>query len=129
LPAGYTIGRRYSSKTGQAYIGVRPSDKKVLGLNREIHEQTERRWLGLEPEEMVGRLNRLLRGWASYFCLGTVAAAYRRVTAHACHRLRQWLVRKYKVPGSRWTRFSDHYLHATLGLLRLQRRPPGFSWA
>jgi group II intron reverse transcriptase/maturase len=126
---GYTIGRRYSPKTGQAYIGVRPSDKKILGLNREIHEQTERRWLWLEPEEMVGRLNQLLRGWASYFCLGTVAAAYRRVTAHACHRLRQWLVRKYKVRGSRWTRFSDHYLHGTLGLLRLQRRPPGFSCA
>jgi RNA-directed DNA polymerase len=126
---GYTIGRRYSSKTGQAYIGVRPSDKKILGLNREIHEQTERRWLWLEPEEMVGRLNQLLQGWASYFCLGTVTAAYRRVTAHACHRLRQWLVRKYKVQGSRWPRFSDRYLHTTLGLLRLQRRPPGFSRA
>jgi RNA-directed DNA polymerase len=122
---GYTIGRCYSPKTGRAYIGVRPSDQKIQGLYQEIHELTERRWLWLEPEEMVGRLNRLLRGWADYFCLGTVTAAYRRVTAHACHRLRQWLVRKYKVRGSRWSRFSDHYLHETLGLLRLQRRPPG----
>ena len=76
-----------------------------------------------------GRLNRALRGWANYFCLGTVTAAYRKVTAHACHRLRQWLVRKYKVRGSRWSRFSDRYLHETLGLIRLQRRPPGSSWA
>ena len=126
---GYTIGRCYWWKTGWAYIGVRPSDKKILGLNREIHEQTERRWLWLEPEELVGRLNRLLGGWASYFHLGTVTAAYRRVTAHACHRLRQWLVRKYRVRGSRWSRFSDHYLHSVLGLLRLQRRPAGFSRA
>jgi group II intron reverse transcriptase/maturase len=126
---GYTIGRCYWSKTGWAYIGARPSDKKIHGLNREIHEQTDRRWLWLEPEEMVGRLNLLLRGWARYFCLGTVTAAYRRVTAHACHRLRQWLVRKYKVRGSRWSRFSDRYLHEVLGLLRLQRRPAGFSRA
>jgi RNA-directed DNA polymerase len=78
---------------------------------------------------MVERRNRLLRGWANYFCLGTVTAAYGRVTAQACHRLRQWLVRKYKVRGSRWSRFSDRYLHDELGLLRLQRRPPGFSRA
>jgi RNA-directed DNA polymerase len=126
---GYTVGRCYWSKTGRAYIGVRPSDKKVQGLYRELHEQTDRRWLWLEPGELVGRLNRLLGGWANYFCLGTVTAAYGRVTAHACHRLRQWLVRKYKVRGSRWSRFSDRYLHEVLGLLRLQRRPPGCSRA
>jgi len=126
---GYTIGRCYAPKTGRAYIGVRPSDKKLRGLFRELHEQTDRRWLWLEPAEMVGRLNRVLRGWANYFCLGTVTAAYEAVTAHACHRLRQWLVRKHKVRGSRWSRFSDRYLHEALGLIRLQRRPPGPSCA
>jgi hypothetical protein len=49
-------------------------------LHREIHEQTGRRWLWLEPAEMVARLNRLLGGWANYFCLGTVTAAYRAPT-------------------------------------------------
>src|SRR5437867_4017220 len=126
---GYTIGRCYSPRTGRAYLGVRPSDQKVQGLYRELHEQTDRRWLWLEPEEMVGRLNRLLRGWANYFCLGTVTAAYRRVTAQACHRLRQWLVRKYRVRGSRWSRFSDQYLHQVLGLLRLQRPAASLSRA
>jgi RNA-directed DNA polymerase len=126
---GYTIGRCYWWKTGAAYIGVRPSDKKILGLHREIHAQTGRRWLWLEPQEMVERLNRLLRGWASYFCLGTVAAAYRRVSAHVCYRLRRWLVRKYRVRGPGWSRFSDRYLYTALGLLRLQRRPHGCSRA
>ena len=128
---GYTIGRCYWWKTGWAYIGVRPSDKKILGLNREIHEQTDRRrWLWLEPAELVGRLNRLVGGWANYFCLGTVTAAYGRVTAHLCHRLRQWLGRKYRVRRSGWwSRFPDRYLHTVLGLLRLQRRPPSFSRA
>jgi RNA-directed DNA polymerase len=126
---GYTIGRRYLAKTGWPYVGVRPSDQKLRGLNRELHEQTDRRWLWLAPEEMVGRLNRTLRGWANYFCLGTVTAAYRKVTAHACHRLRQWLVRKHKVRGSRWSRFSDRYLHETLGLIRLQRPRTSPSWA
>ncbi len=72
---------------------------------------------------MVGRLNLMLRGWGNYFRLGTVTAAYRKVTAHACYRLRQWLVKKFGVQGSKWSRYSDRYLHETLGLLRLKRQP------
>jgi hypothetical protein len=102
---------------------------KIQALKREFRELTDRRWLWLEPEEMVGRLNRVLRGWANYFCLGAVTAAYRTVTAHACHRLRQWLVRKYPRQGSQWERYSDRHLHADLGLLRLQRRPSASSCA
>jgi hypothetical protein len=120
---GYTIGRCYAPQTGRAYIGVRPSVKKIQGLNLKLSAQTGRQWQWLDTEEMVGRLNRLLVGWANYFRLGTITAAYRKVTAHACHRLRQWLVRKFKVRRSRWSRFSDQYLHETLGLLRLRRQP------
>jgi RNA-directed DNA polymerase len=119
---GYTIGRRYSTKTGWAYIGVRPSEKRIQRLCLELSEQTKRRWQWLADEEMAGIINRKLLGWANYFRLGTIRAAYRRVTAHACHRLRQWLVRVYKVRGSRWSRFSDQYLHETLGLIDLERR-------
>jgi len=126
---GYTVERMFSPKTGGSYIGVRPSDKKLQGLYRKLSEQTERQWLWLDTDEMVGRLNRLLRGWANYFCLGTVTKAYRKVTAHACHRLRQWLVRKHNVQGSKWARYGDRYLHDTLGLLRLQRRPLHLSCA
>lgn len=120
---GYTIGRCYSPQTGESYIGVQPSAKKIQGLTRKLSEQTERRWLGREPEEIVGRLNHLMRGWANYFCLGTISAVYRKVTAHACARLRQWLVRKFDARGSMWTRYADRHLHEQLGLLRLQRRP------
>jgi RNA-directed DNA polymerase len=119
----YTIGRCYSRKTGWAYLGVQPSAKTLRGLNLKVSAQTTRRWLWLDVDPMVGRLNHLLRGWANYFRLGTVAAAYRRVTAHACHRLRWWLVRKFPKQGPKWSRYSDRHLFDTLGLLRLQRRP------
>ena len=84
---GYTIGRFYSPKTGASHIGVRPSDKKIRRLCLEIREQTKRgRWNWFEPEEMAGHLNRILVGWAHYFCLGLASKAYRAVTAHARHR-------------------------------------------
>ncbi len=120
---GYTIGTCYAPQTGWAYIGVRPSAKKVSGLKRRIREQTARSWLWLDPDEMVGRLNALLRGWVNYFCLGTVSAVYADVNRHVTCRLRHWLSRKFRLRGPQWSRHSDRYLRETLGLLRLQRLP------
>src|SRR5436309_4877575 len=78
---------------------------------------------------MVGRLNHVLRGWANYFRLGTVSAAYNDVNAHVCYRLRRWLTRKFKLRGPQWSRHSDRHLHETLGLLRLRRLPAPSSSA
>ena len=83
----------------------------------------------LDVDDIVGRLNRLLRGWANYFCLGTVTKAYRAVTAHVRYRLRQWLRWKHKWRGWQYTRYADPYLHDKLGLLRLERRPLNLSCA
>ena len=49
---------------------------------------------------MIGRLNRKLVGWANYFRLGPVSAAYRAIDQHVTRRLRQWLCRKHKVQRS-----------------------------
>src|SRR5438552_1198602 len=64
---GYTLGRCYSTQTGRAYIGTRPSPKRIARLRRAIHESTARRRLLIEPGEQVAHLNRMLRGWANYF--------------------------------------------------------------
>jgi RNA-directed DNA polymerase len=122
---GYTIGL-CRSQTGKSYIGTRPSVKKVKGLCLAISEQTSRRWGLLDVEEMVGRLNRKLDGWANYFWLGQVSKAYRAVDSHARRRLRHWLCRKHQVGGRGTSRFPDVYLHQILGLTRLEGRKRSF---
>jgi group II intron reverse transcriptase/maturase len=117
----YTIGRCYAPRTGWAYIGVRPSDRSIQRLKLKLCAQTDRRWGWRDVDETVARLNHLLGGWAHYFCLGTVTKAYRQVTAYAGDRLRRWLKQKFKLRGPQRARLTDQYLHATLGLLRLQR--------
>jgi RNA-directed DNA polymerase len=120
---GYTIGRSYSPRTGRSYIGPRPAAKKIAAICAEISEQTGRQWTWLDPEELIGRLNRKLVGWANYFCLGNVGAAYRHVMAHTGHRLRQWLGRKHRVQGPQRARYSDRYLRVDLGLVWLPALP------
>ncbi len=117
---GYTFGRYYSPKTGWAYYGARPAAKRIRKLCASITEQTSRRFLLLDAETVVGRLNRQLQGWANYFCIGN-SKADRLVDRHLAMRLRRWLCRKHKVPGRGTARFPDDYLTHRLGLVRLPK--------
>ena len=126
---GYTFGRCYSSATGRAYIGARPSKKSIREVCREISERTSRRWLLKDPYERVAVLNPILTGWANYFCLGPVSVAYRAVDMHVKFRLRQWLCSKHKQSGRGIARYPDGYLYDVLGLERLPVRTRALPWA
>ena len=78
---GYTLGRNYDRRTGESYLGPRPSRKKITRLCSEISEMTAGRKAWLEVEEQIGRINRKLRGWSNYFRIGTVSRAYGKSTA------------------------------------------------
>jgi RNA-directed DNA polymerase len=117
---GYTIGRCHSPRTGEAYIGPRPSRKSIDRLCRSIGEMTERRWASRQVDYQVAEINRKLKGWAGYFRLGTVQRAYRLVDNHVRYRFRRWLKAKYKVRGPGKTRFPKGYLYEDLGLYSLQ---------
>ncbi len=126
---GYTIGRCYSPKTEKTYLGTKPSKKRIKRICDEISELTERRWLFIDAEVQVGRINRKLRGWSNYFRLGTVSNAYRAVDQHTAHRLRQWMGKKHKVRAGRKARYPNQYLYQELNLIRLQVQTRNFPWA
>ena len=126
---GYRIGRNYRRDTGRAYIGTRPSQASVQRICRRVSEVTATRYGLLEPEVVVGRLNRLITGWANYFCLGQVSPAYAAVDQHTTRRLRRWLCRKHKVRSGKYVRLSDAKLWEDHKLARLGPRTASFPWA
>jgi len=64
---GYTFGRMYSARTGQARLGYRPSKKSIKRMVEQIHALTVRTGTWQETTKLVGKVNRTLRGWANYF--------------------------------------------------------------
>ena len=126
---GYRIGWNNRPTDGSRYIGTRPSKASVQNICRRISEQTDRRYVGWSTEEVVGRLNRMMSGWANYFTLGQVSPAYRAVDRHATRRLRQWFRRKHKVRSRGYVRCSDEWLRETCGLTHLGSKPRDLPWA
>jgi group II intron reverse transcriptase/maturase len=126
---GYTFGRCYSIQTGRAYLGTVPSKKRVIRICKAISSETGRNKTLRDRDTVVETLNRMMIGWANYFCLGPVSKAYRAVERHARKRLRQWLCDKHKMSWPATRQFPDANLHDVLGLVRLTARTRSFPWA
>ena len=126
---GYTFGLQHPKRGGNAYLGVRPSKKKIARVCEAISAVTRACGTGKQTERIVAELNAKLRGWANYFRLGTVVPAYETVMGHARRRLRRWLSVKHKVRKREYAAFPDQRLHEELGLCLLPRITPYYSRA
>jgi RNA-directed DNA polymerase len=117
---GYSFGPHRYRKDGHWYLGASPSKQSVLRLKAKVSDLMVPGNMG-RWAEVRDRLNRLLRGWVGYFSHGTRMPAYRAVDNHVYDRVRNFLVRRHKVPTRGTNRFNHEAVFGALGVFHLRR--------
>jgi RNA-directed DNA polymerase len=103
----------------QRYLNVLPSKKAVQREREKLREMTDSRQCFKPISELIGGLNRHLKGWANYFSFGYPTGVYWEIDWFVRSRLIRHLQRRSQRPfrppeGASWYQHLEH-----LGLVRL----------
>ena len=99
------------------YLNVFPAKKSVARLRERLRDMTDPRWGWKPVPELIGEVNRYLRGWRQYFRHGYPSKAFHTVNLFVLDRLRQHLCRRSQ---RRFRRNADQTWYALLQHLGLQ---------
>jgi RNA-directed DNA polymerase len=92
---GFNIRRRRKRGTRKHYVYTVPSKKSIQSIKDKVKDRTRRSSLHMSVGELLGSLNRALRGWANYFRHGVSKAVFGAVDEHAWHRIVTWIFHKH----------------------------------
>ena len=122
---GFEIGWQRSWRTRRLFTRVVPSRKAQLRLRSAIRAELNRWTLQRSCKEVVGRVNRIARGWGNYFHYKSSTQAFAGANRFLRQRLRSWLWKKYACTLSRYAFFTDDRLY---GQYQLHRLPVTAAW-
>ena len=96
---GYTFryDRDLKGRAGK-YLNVIPSKKAIQRERAALHEMTSSRQCFKPIPELIGELNRQMKGWANYFSFGYPIGAWCEIERYVQGRLIQHLQRRSQRP-------------------------------
>jgi RNA-directed DNA polymerase len=125
---GYHFVKRRSSNTGKNVIYIFPSKESQRRIRHRVKYFTKRR-APMPPDEFVGQINQLVRGWANYYRHTNASLAFRALQRFINIRFRRYLTYRSKGRGFGWKKYPNQRLYAMgliyigSGLIRYERAP------
>lgn len=120
---GFNIRMTRSKKTGKIFPLTRPAKKSMKHIRIKIKEITHRRNHNLPTEEVIGRINSVVRGWVGYYYYGNCSRDLSNLRYYLGMKVRNYLKRKHGI-RSRGYKFTDEYLYNKLGLYTIPVSAP-----
>jgi len=78
---GYSFAPRHRFGTGRKYVAAYPSVVSVHRLKVTLRKMVGNHMSWISEEQLVGEVNRVLRGWTNYFSYGTLRKSYTGVVS------------------------------------------------
>ena len=121
---GFSIRISRGMRTGKPYPHVCPADKSLTKIKARLTALTGRKLTPIPLEEIVGNVNRSLKGWVNYFHYRNSNQGLEKVKVHAEQRLRIHLMKRHKVKdrGIGEGRFPSVNLYRRYGLYKVPTR-------
>ncbi len=118
---GCTIQMSRGVKTGKPYPNVRPADTSLKQIKARLTVLTQRDLTAIALSDLVGTINRSLRGWVNYFHYRNSSLVMSKVRNHAEDRLRTHLMKRHKIKdrGTGLRRFPQADLYERYGLYKV----------
>jgi RNA-directed DNA polymerase len=106
---------------GHSYLQRWPAPRTMRAVRMRIRTLTSKCNVNQPVEQVVGELNRVLRGWSSYFRWGNSARKCAVLDSYVHERLAIFLSRKHGLRGRNWGRRYNGAFFRTLGVYALTR--------
>lgn len=107
--------RRVRSKSGKWRADRKPGIKARKKLTQEVKEICNRN-RGKPVNELVSRINPVVRGWVNYFRVGNSAETFWCIRYWVNWKVRRHMMRSRERRGIGWNKWSNQWMYDVLGL-------------
>ena len=99
----FRIQRKRKRGTERRYLYTYPSKAALAAVKAKVKALSKQGW-NQPLAALLPRINRVLRGWTTYFRYGVSSASFSYLQAYTWHRVVIWLRRKHPKANWRWLR-------------------------
>jgi hypothetical protein len=123
---GFQFHLRRSRRSGKRYPHVEPSKRAMQRIKDRTTQLTDRRRTPVPWPQLIGELNRTLRGWSHYFHHRNCTGVFSRVKMHVEERVRTQLRRRHKLisRAQAYHRFPGQVIYGRYGVFKLPTTAP-----
>lgn len=121
---GFSIGMKRGRKTGKMYSHTEPSKKALKHIRSEIKQLTTERYSATPTEVVIRRVNKVARGWVSYFRYGNCTQAMSSLRQYLVYRMRIYMRRKHHYHSLGYGAYPDRYYFDSLDLYEVPTKAP-----
>ncbi|GAN34245.1 MAG: DNA polymerase [Candidatus Brocadia sinica] len=103
------------NREGKTYVSKTPRKKKRQEIGKKIKAALKANW-NKPLREVIQTVNAIIRGWVNYFGIGNSNSTFNKVRNYLEMKVRKFIMRRKKLKGFGWKRWSREEIYGKWGL-------------